>query len=362
MDIRSYLQQQKHHIRRQSDAVRDFRVFDFAYLPDEPVMRDEARELIDAMLRFDLTGVPAHHAVIGSRGCGKTLMLKYLQQLMPEQTRLDVHYVNCRHHNTSYRILGQLLGGRYLGASLSELFQRFQSDSASRSVLVLDEIDLMSPKDKRREILYLLSRSEKPYMVVMLSNSPQLLKQLDPATHSSLQPLPLHFRHYDADQIQQILRARAETGLHRWHEPDLARIAGLTVQRANADARVAIKTLYHHVTANADSLEDCFEKARRDVVVDMINDLADANLMILWAAATSGSDLAPDIYRRYCRFSRDHHEKPFSYVHFYANLAYLQSMGLLGLVSTKQGRTYTNRVLTSFEHTVVHEIVGLRFG
>ncbi len=83
-----------------------------------------------------------------------------------------------------------------------------------KTVLVLDEVDLMSPKDKRREILYLLSRSEQPYMIIMLSNSPHVLKQLDAATRSSLQPMPLHFRNYDAQQLQEILTDRARRGLH----------------------------------------------------------------------------------------------------------------------------------------------------
>jgi hypothetical protein len=54
-----------------------------------------------------------------------------------------------------------------------------------------------------------------------------------------------------------------------------------------------------------DDVEKCFEEARKDIVVDQVNDLTDANLMILWVAATSKVDLAKDIYRRYSRFSRD---------------------------------------------------------
>jgi hypothetical protein len=63
-----------------------------------------------------------------------------------------------------------------------------------------------------REILYFLSHSEKPYMVIMLSNTSHIIKQLDAATRNSLQPYPVYFRNYDADQIYQILRDRAENG------------------------------------------------------------------------------------------------------------------------------------------------------
>ena len=93
----------------------------------------------------------------------------------------------------------------------------------------------------------------------------------------------------------------------------------------------------------------------------MVNDLTDANLMVLWAAATGKSDLAKEIYKRYCRFSQAQHEKPFSYVYFYSNLSYLQSVGLVALVSTKVGRTYTNRVVLTFDPAIADSLCRLRF-
>lgn len=362
MDLEAYLDQQRRVIQKQADRVRDFAVFDFSYVPEQPVMRDEARELIDAILRFDVTGVPTHLAVIGSRGSGKTLVVKHLERLIPRRTKLSVQYANCRRHNTSYRILSHLLGQPHTGLSLSDLFSRFQRGAArNRQILVLDEIDLMSPKDKRRELLYLISRSETPVMVILLSNSPKVLDQLDAATRSSLQPVPMLFHHYNPDQLQRILDDRARQGLREWNDADLAEIAARTVRLANADARVAIKTLYYHVTRPEQGLAGCFDAARRDIVVDLVQDLADGNFMILWAAATTRDDLAKAIYRRYCGFARRQHETPFSYVHFYANLSYLQSLGLVALVATKQDRTYTNRVQLTFDPQVVSATAKLRF-
>ncbi|MFH1748259.1 MAG: Cdc6/Cdc18 family protein [Planctomycetota bacterium] len=362
MDVAAYLRQQKQHLGREARAVKDFSIFGFDYIPDQPLLREEAKRLIDDMLRFELSGIPTHYAVIGSRGSGKTLTLKFLQRIVPKQAKLDVVYANCRQHNTSFKILAHLLGVQARGASLSELFTAFCAKSELKTVVVLDEVDLMSPKDRRREILYLLSRSERPFMVLTLANNPHVLKELDPATRSSLQPVPLHFRNYDAQQIRQILQDRARRGLVRWDETALSQIAALTVQKTNSDARVAIKTLFYTVTRPAASVTDNFDRARRDVVVDMIHDLADAALLILWAVATSKSDFTKEVYRRYCRFCQTRGDKPFSYMHFYSNLAYLQSVGLVALVSTKVGRTYTNRVLLNFDEPVVEQICRLRFG
>jgi Cdc6-like AAA superfamily ATPase len=360
-DIGRYLRQRKSDIGRESRQVRDFSVFDFNHIPEHPIMRNECRCLIDALLRFDVTGVPTHQAIIGSRGSGKTLTYKYLQQVIPAETGLSIRYVNCRHHNTSYRILANLLGERVAGASLTELFNRFMQRLSGRTAVVLDEVDLMSPKDTRREILYLLSRSERPCAVIMLSNSPHIIKHLDAATRSSLQPELVHFRNYDAEQIRLILEDRATRGLRSWKRAQLAEIAALTVRNTNADARVAIKTLYYAVSESDASIAECFDRARRDIVIDVVNDLSDANLFILRAAATSRTDLAKAIYDRYCQICHAHREKPFSYVYYYSNLSYLQSVGLVALVSTKVERTYTNRVLLAFDRTITDSVYKLRF-
>lgn len=361
MDIEAYLRRQREQFGRGAQHVQDFSVFDFNYVPDQPLMRDECTRLIDALLRFDITGIATHQVIIGSRGSGKTLTLRYLQRVIPSHTGLKILYANCREQNTSFKIFAQLLEGDVAGASLSELYQRFVLTHPPKTVVILDEVDLMSPKDPRREILYLLSRSSKPFMVIMLSNSPHVIKQLDAATRSSLQPDPVHFRNYDAQQIHAILCDRAQRGLRQWDEGQLAEIAALTVRQTNADARVAIKTLWYVVCGATGDVPTCFEQARRDIVVDVINDLTDHNLLILWAAATSSVDLAKPIYQRYCRSSEAQRIKPFSYVYFYSNLSYLQSLGLIALVSTKVDRSYTNRLLLTCEPSIAESIHKLRF-
>jgi hypothetical protein len=121
VDVKDYLKRQKRRIGERAKRVRDFSVFDFNHVPEQPLMRAECRELIDAMLRFDASGVPTHLAVVGSRGCGKTLMLKHLQRLIPAQTGANVLYANCRHHSTSYKIFTHLLEEPAAGDSLMPL-------------------------------------------------------------------------------------------------------------------------------------------------------------------------------------------------------------------------------------------------
>ena len=60
-------------------------------------------------------------------------------------------------------------------------------------------------------------------------------------------------------------------------------------------------------------------------------------------------------------FCKTRNDKPFSYVHFSSNLSYLQSAGLIALISTKVGRAYAHRVILNFDAAIVEQICKLRF-
>ena len=80
MDVRAYLRGRKEQLEEETGAVKDFSVFDFSYIPEHPLMRAEGKILIDALLRYDHTGIPKNLALFGSRGSGKTLMVRYLSK------------------------------------------------------------------------------------------------------------------------------------------------------------------------------------------------------------------------------------------------------------------------------------------
>ncbi len=121
MKITDYLDRQARLLKTSSAQIRDYQVFDFNWIPDEPLMREEAKPIIDGCLRYLRTGIANHLFIFGSRGCGKTLMVRYLQQQLAEREPAAMLYVNCRQHNTSFKILAHLLGVRPRGTSLAEL-------------------------------------------------------------------------------------------------------------------------------------------------------------------------------------------------------------------------------------------------
>ena len=323
-------------------------------------MREEMKPIIDALLRYEKTGIANHMLIVGSRGCGKTLSVRYLEKLF-QRRGLNLLYSNCRTHNTSYKILASLLDVRARGVSFDELTERFSDRYSDKTVVILDEVDLLSEKDRNKDILYFLSRSERNYMAILLSNNPKWMNVLDESIQSTLQPELIHFRPYDASELGQILQGRAQLGIVRVPSKIIKEIAALTAKYTNSDVRVAIKTLYYWATEPGISLKENFERARKDIVVDVITHLNDKNLLILKAATRARDRPVKEVYETYRRLSAQHKEEPFSYVYFYSALSYLQSLGLILLISTKIRRTYTNVIQLTFPAEVLDAVCRWRF-
>jgi len=361
MDIEQYVSERRKHLDKSKGQISNFEVFDFNYIPQKPLMREEVKPVIDSLLRYQQTGIANNVLILGSRGCGKSVLAKYLMKVLSQQGQLNFAYANCRQHNTSFKILAFLLGLRPRGCSLDELWQRFTDARKGKTIFVLDEVDLMSEKDKNKDILYLISRSPNNYMAILLSNNPKFLTLLDESIKSTLQPEIVHFRNYNALEIEKILIDRARTGLKFLPEQIIREIAAMTAKNTNSDVRVAIKTLYLWALEPTVPLNDHFEKARRDIMFDVVRDLNDKNLLILKAALSQQEGYVKDVYQAYRKISVQYREEPFSYVHFYSNLAYQQSLGLILLVSTKINRTYTNRIQLTFDPSILAAIWQTRF-
>jgi Cdc6-like AAA superfamily ATPase len=361
MDIEQYLSEKQNQIKKSTERIKDFHVFDFNFIPDKPLMRKEVKPIIDALLRYQQTGIANNVLILGSKGSGKSLLAKYLIKIMANKKTLNFLYVNIRQHNTTYRILSFVLQTRPRGVSLDELWQRFTNIHTGKTVFILDEIDLISEKDRNKDILYLLSRSTNNYMAILLSNNPKFANTLDQSIMSSLQPEIIHFSSYDAVEIEDILTERAKIGLKAIPKPQISQIAAMTVKNTNSDVRVAIKTLYLWAMEPEVELQVHFEKARRDIMFVVVKDLNDKNLLMLKATLSFPAGYVKDIYQAYRKLSIQFNEEPFSYVHFYSNLSYLQSLGLILLVSTKVDRTYTNRIQLTFDPEILNSIWQSRF-
>jgi len=238
--------------------------------------------------------------VYGQTGTGKTLSVQFVRREMIKRAEknslpLRVEYLNCKLRkvsDTEYRILAELI--KKAGSSVpatglptDQVYNKFVDiieQEKKLFVLILDEID-QAVKKISDNFLYNLTRlntelSHSQICLVGISNDLKFLESLDPRVKSSLSEEEIVFPPYNAIQLQEILKERAEkafkknvleTGViekcaayaAREHGDarralDLLRIAGELAER-NGDKKINIE---HVDLAN--------EKIDRDKMIDVV--------------------------------------------------------------------------------------------
>jgi len=282
---------------------KDKQVLQSSYTPETIPHRDEQIEHIAGILAPSLRlEKPSNLFLYGKTGTGKTLSVKYvMNQIMETANKrgtnnLKIAYINCklkRVADTEYRLIAQL--AREFGEEVpptglptDEVYRIFLTNLDNERklvILVLDEIDQLVLK-AGDEILYNLTRLNSELKnvqisLVGISNDLVFTNNLDPRVKSSLSEEELVFPPYNALQLQDILKQRADQAFHdkvigegviekcaayaaREHGDarralELLRVAGELAERKNED-RVMMK-----------HLDDAEDKIERDRILDAIH-------------------------------------------------------------------------------------------
>lgn len=271
------------------------------YVPESVDYRDEQIEQVAQILAPSLRQEkPSNLFIYGKTGTGKTLTVKHITAQMDNVAKargipLHFTYLNCklkRVADTEYRLIAQLARDfdkviPPTGLPTDEVYKMFFEALDAQQcivIIILDEIDQLVKK-AGDEILYNLTRinSELKHSQVTLigiSNDLIFTDGLDARVKSSLSEEELVFPPYNALQIQNILRQRADKAFKpgaleqgviekcsayaaREHGDvrraiDLLRVAGEISERQNSE-----KVLISH-------LDDAEDKIERDRMQDAI--------------------------------------------------------------------------------------------
>lgn len=236
-----------------------------SYMPDAVIFREEQMQdvanILAPALRIEK---PSNLFVYGKTGTGKTLSVKSILKSMKDIAQkndipLKVVYINCklkRVADTEYRLVAQLVKeyGEEIpstGLPTDEVYNRFYEimDRTKQVViLVLDEIDQLTRKIGD-EILYNFTRinaelKQSQLCLIGISNSLVFSENLDPRVKSSLSEEELVFPPYNALQIQDILRKRANIAFNEGVvQPGVIEKCSAFSARDHGDARRAIDLL-----------------------------------------------------------------------------------------------------------------------
>ncbi|MCX8158755.1 MAG: orc1/cdc6 family replication initiation protein [Candidatus Pacearchaeota archaeon] len=293
----------------------DKKVLQSQYTPEIISHRDEQIETIASILAPALRGERGSNLFIyGKTGTGKTLTVLYVGNKLLGKIKelgnvnLKIIYINCKSKKTSdteYRILAELikeLGGSVpaTGLPTSDVYSKFVDlvDSEKRLVLIiLDEID-WAIKKISDDFIYTLTRlnselKRAQISIIGISNRLDFLDNLDPRVRSSLGEEEILFPPYNAIQLQEILKTRAEKAFKEGvlEEGVIAKCAAFAA-REHGDARRALDLL--RVAGEIAERENCKkislghidaanEKIERDKVIAAVESVPKQFQLVLSA-------------------------------------------------------------------------------
>ena len=235
------------------------------YSPETIPHREKQIEHIASILAPSLLGEKTSNLFIyGKTGTGKTLSVQHvaneLMKRASDSKILRIEYLNCKLKqvaDTEYRILAELiskLGGNVppTGLPTGQVYLRFleilEKSPEKLLILILDEVD-QAVKKISDNFLYNLTRlnselNKIQITIVGISNDLRFLDSLDPRVRSSLSEEELVFPPYNALQLQDILKKRADASFkpNVVGEGVIAKCAAFAA-REHGDARRALDLL-----------------------------------------------------------------------------------------------------------------------
>ena len=305
-----------------NNLFKDKSVLQSNYAPENILHRSEQVESIASILGPVLKGERASNLFLyGKTGTGKTLSACYVGEKIEKKTKeiggadLKFLYINCKSKkvsDTEYRIIAELinmLGGKVptTGLPTDAVYSKFVEMIDSKKqiiVLVLDEID-QAVKKISDNFIYTLTRinselKNAQVSLVGISNSLTFMDNLDPRVRSSLGEEEIIFPPYNALQLRDILKERAEKafGENSLDEGVIAKCAAYAA-REHGDARRALDLLRVagevSVREGGDRvklkhIDIANEKIERDKMLDVIESEPTQFQLVLYSIMTLDKD------------------------------------------------------------------------
>jgi cell division control protein 6 len=303
------------------------------YVPGFLPHRESEIRRVASILAPALRGEkPSNIFIYGLTGTGKTAVVRYVLSKLEVTAReagarVKGVYVNARYRDTPYRIIadiGEAVGARipFTGLSVGEVFGRILkviSDTKTIYVVVLDEIDFLARKRGGDDVLYKLTRINSELRTSRISligvtNSADLVESLDPRVKSSLGEVELVFPPYNAEQLKDILEARAREAFQPGVlEEDIIPLCAALAAREHGDARRALDLLRvageiaersGSSKVTRDHVYVAREEIERDRVVDVVRTLPLHSKLVLASilmvtGGGSGYATTGEVYERY---------------------------------------------------------------
>ena len=329
------------------DSVKDrslFRnkqVLQANYSPENIPHREKEIEQIAKILAPGLLGEKTSNLFIyGKTGTGKTLSVQHVSNEIMKRVAdtkiLRIEYINCKLKkvaDTEYRILAELI--RKLGGSVpatglptDQVYRKFldilEGSDEKLLILVLDEVD-QAVKKISDEFLYNLTRLNSELngiqiIIVGISNDLRFLDMVDQRVRSSLSEEELIFHPYNALQLQDILKKRADASFKKGVVSGgvISKCAAYAA-RVHGDARRALDLLRvageiaereSNKKIEMKHIDEANDKIERDKIFDVIETQPKQQQLVLYSIfmlseKTNRNIFTGDIYSYYLSLCKE---------------------------------------------------------
>ncbi len=186
---------------------------DFDYLPPVIKFREEQQQAIASCIKPIFAGRHGRNVVIvGSPGIGKSAAVRaVLREVEKESEDIYCVYVNCWKKESAFKVAADIceqVGYTWVHNKRSdELFAAAAAIVNRKScVLVLDEADKLTDLSA----LYAVLEDFQRKCIILVTNNPSFLAELDARVRSRLMPSLLEFKPYTFDETLGILQQRVE--------------------------------------------------------------------------------------------------------------------------------------------------------
>ncbi|MCR4368708.1 MAG: AAA family ATPase [archaeon] len=348
------------------------------YTPRVLPFREPYITKISSVLSQTLHGKKADNIFIyGKTGTGKTSVTKHvMQQLLEFSSAKNIpitgNYVNCRNHNSKYRILIKVVKElfpeeNFLGFSAAFVYEKLldYARKGNQLVIVLDEIDKVKDLD---ELVYGLTRGNDELekggiCVIGISNNLMFKDRLDPRTKSSLCDHELIFPPYNAQELVEILEQRTKLAFKPGTvENSAINLASAIAAQESGDARTAVMLLLRageiadHKGLGKVSDEEV-KKAKKqveeEIIFNMVSTLPEQQQLVLFSIASLALEKKPmqkitgeteegilfsgEIYDEYCKISKKFKETTVTARWYRQYISELEMYGLIYTTNSGKG-------------------------
>lgn len=233
------------------------------YVPKDLPHRHQEVDRLGRILAPALTLCKVSNIFIyGKTGTGKTAVVRHVLDNLGSKAsqlgaKLRLSYVNCRLAGTNYRVMAEICRSigiqvPFTGLAVGEIFDRFKGGINKARfclLIVLDEIDVLVKRREENSLLYELTRINESLRggwvgLVGVSNDLHFKEFLDPRILSCLGEEEVIFKPYLADELYNILQARAKMAFHEARLKESAvRLCAALAAGEHGDARRALDLL-----------------------------------------------------------------------------------------------------------------------